>query len=82
MTIDPAVLIAFVTALGGLVLLVYRSLVSGAIHPRNLVPREDYEALLEVNDELLVALSGQTQAVKDVGTLVERVITKLNGSQP
>lgn len=82
MTIDPAVLIAFVTALGGLVLLVYRSLVSGSIHPRNLVPREDYEALLEVNDELLVALSGQTQAVKDVGTLVERVITKLNGSQP
>lgn len=71
MTIDPAILIALITALGGLLLFTVRLFLTGAVLPRNAVPREDYDAQKAINKTLVEAIPPLTDAVKQLVATVE-----------
>lgn len=63
MTIEPAVLIGAISALGGLLFVIMRLFLTGAILPRNAVTREDYEAVRDINASLVAAIPALTEAV-------------------
>lgn len=80
MIIDPAILIAFLTALLGILGLVFRAFMSGDLHPRSTVPRDDYEALRAINADFPEAVSRVAEAVKKLAATVEVVAVADNGS--
>ena len=73
MTIDPAIVIAFLTALLGLLGLVFRAFMSGDLHPRTTVPRADYEALRAINADYPEAIAVVAEAVKKLAASIEHV---------
>lgn len=72
-TIDPAVLIAAIAALGGLLIGVFRLFLTGALMPRSVVPREDYEALRQINASYAERFGQVIDAVKGLSAAVDRV---------
>ena len=73
MTLDPAVVIAAISALGALLILMFRLFLTGAIHPRNMVPREDYEAQVAITASYAAKFGEQTEVVKASSTTVEKL---------
>lgn len=70
MTIDPAIVIGFITAILALLGLVLRGFMSGDLHPRSTVPRSDYEALRAIN-------AGYPEAIAVVADAVEKLAVTL-----
>lgn len=73
MTIDPAIIIAFLTALLGLLGFVFRAFMSGALHPNATVPRADYDALRAINAEYPEAIGRVAEAVHKLAATLEHV---------
>lgn len=73
MTIDPAVVIGAIAAMGGLLLFIVRAFTSGSIHPRSTVPREDYDACVAVVKSYADQFGEQTAAVRALTRAVEKL---------
>lgn len=73
MTIDPAIIIAFLSALLALLGLVFRAFMSGALHPNATVPRADYEALRDIYADIPVAIEHVAGAVKKLAVTLGHV---------
>lgn len=78
MTIDPAVLIGAIGALGGLLVFIVRLFLTGALLARNVVTREDYDALKAVNATLVASIPALTDAVNKALATAE--IARKNGN--
>ena len=76
MTIDPAVLIAAIAALAGLLIGVFRLFLTGALMSRSVVPREDYEALRQINASYAERFGQVIDAVKGLSAVVARLAAK------
>ena len=76
MTIDPAVLIAAIAALAGLLIGVFRLFLTGAFMSRSVVPREDYEALRQINASYAERFGQVIDAVKGLSAVVDRLAAK------
>lgn len=72
MTIDPAVLIAAIAALAGLLIGVFRLFLTGALMSRTVVPREDYEKVLTINAGYADQFGQQSDAVKVLSAIVDK----------
>jgi hypothetical protein len=77
LTIEPAVVIGAIAAMGGLLLLVIRQFMSGTILSRTVVPREDYEAVLAINASYAEKFGEQTAAVGALTIVVNTALTRL-----
>lgn len=75
MLIDAAVVIAFITAMLGLIGLVLRMFIAGELLSKNVVRREAYERQTALVDSYAVKFAEQTQAVR---LLAESVATLTN----
>lgn len=64
MTLDPLAIVGAIGAMGTLLLVIFRAFATGAIMPRSVVPREDYEALLALNASYASGFATLTEAVK------------------
>lgn len=79
MNVDPVLVtaaIALLTAMGGMLLLVYRSFANGAIHPRSTIPREDYEAQVQIVAQYAERFGEQTKAVEKLIAAVEKLASR------
>lgn len=83
MTIDPLVVVGFIAAMVSLVGAIIRMFMTGAIHPRSTVPREDFDALVAINASYAVGMAARTEAVKGMAeamkgmaTTIERIVPK------
>jgi hypothetical protein len=85
MTLDPTIVaaaLALLAAMGGLLMLVFRSFASGSLHPRSTVPREDYEALRAINATYPVAIRSLVRAVKKLAVSVDRIAASNGKERP
>lgn len=82
MTIDPLIVVGAFTAIGGLLLAIIRMFMTGAIHPRSTVPREDYEASLAVNASYATQMPAQTDAVKGMAEAVKNMAATVDRTMP
>lgn len=76
MTVDPIIVaaaIGLMTAMGGLLLLVYRSFANGSLHPKATVPREDYDAQVAIVKSYADRFGEQTVAVTRLVKAVEKL---------
>lgn len=87
MTIDPLIVVGAFTAVGGLLLAIIRMFMTGAIHPRSTVPREDYDASLAVIASYAAqkatdtdAQKGMAEALKNMAATIDRVLPR-NGAK-
>ena len=74
MVIEPAVVIAFIAALLGLLGFILREAIAGNLtNPNKVVPRADYEALLAINADYPEAIEKVAQTIKKLATTVDHV---------
>ena len=64
MTIEPAIIVAFMAALLGLLGLVLRMFIAGDLLSKNVVRREAYDRQLGIVDSYTAKFTEQTEAVK------------------
>ncbi|MDP9143883.1 MAG: hypothetical protein M3N43_04160 [Actinomycetota bacterium] len=76
MTIDPAIVIGAIGAMGALLLFIVRAFATGAILPRSTVPREDYDACVAVVKSYADRFGEQTEAVRALTGSVEKLATR------
>lgn len=77
MTIDPAIIIAFITAILALLGLFLRAFASGDLLSKNVVPRDDYEALRAINASYPEAMNKIAEAVRTLAASVD--VMRRNG---
>lgn len=82
MQIDPAVVIAFIGSILGLLGLTYRAFASGGLHPRTTVPREDYERVIAINEGYATKFGEQTVAIAGLARTVETLAVKVGATAP
>lgn len=80
MVIDPAIVIAFIAALLGLLGLVLRMFINGALLSKAVVPREDYEALRAINAEYPEAIERVADAVNKLAASLKVVADEKHGT--
>lgn len=73
MTLDPLAVIGAIAAMGTLLLFIVRAFATGAIMPRSVVPREDYEAMQAVVASYAPAVAALTEAVKGQSESVKKL---------
>lgn len=73
MTIDPAVLVAFIGTILGLLGVVIRQFMAGNLLSRTVVPREDYDRVVAINEGYAARFGEQTEAVKTLAVAVDRL---------
>ncbi len=79
MVVDPIIVaaaIGLMTAMGGLLMLVYRSFANGSLHPKATVPREDYDAQVAIVAKYADRFGEQTEAVKALVQAVEKMASR------
>ena len=72
MTLDPLAVVGAIAAMGTLLLFIVRAFLTGAIMPRSVVPREDYEALQAVNASYAAGFATLTEAVNRLADRIPR----------
>ena len=77
MIIDPAIIIAFITAVLALLGLILRLFISGQLMSRNVVPREDFERVLAINEGYAAKFGEQTATVAGFGKTMEKLVEQL-----
>lgn len=76
MTVEPAVLIAAIAALGGLLVVIVRLFLTGAILPRSAVPREDYDSVVVINASYAGKFGEQTEAIRVLSAAVAGLVSR------
>jgi hypothetical protein len=71
--VDPVIVtaaIALLTAMGGLLLVMYRAFMSGELHPKNTVPRETFDKVVAINETYATRFEEQTKAIAELAALM------------
>ena len=82
MQIEPAVLIAFIGSILGLMGLFIRAIMAGDLHPRSVVPREDYEKRGAIADSYAEKFGEQTDAIRALTAVVQDIAQQQRGRVP
>lgn len=77
MTIEPAVLIAFIAAILGLLGLFFRMFASGDLLSKNVVLRSDYDRVVTINEGYAGKFGEQTAAVAGLATTIDKLVTTI-----
>lgn len=74
MTLDPLVVIAFITALLSLLGVILRAAIAGDLtNPSKVVPRADYDALMAINADYPEAIEKVADTFTKLASAIEHV---------
>lgn len=71
MEIDVALVVAAIAALGGLLLEILRRFAKGDLLSRNVVPREDYDRIVSINESYAAKFGEQTTAITTLAAALD-----------
>lgn len=73
MTIDPAIVIAFIGSILALLGFFLRAFANGDLLSKNVVRRDDYERVLTINEGYATKFGEQTESIKILATAVDKL---------
>jgi hypothetical protein len=82
MQVAAELLIAFISAMLALLALILRLFVTGALHPRETVPREDYERVITINEGYAAKFGEQTESIRTLAGTVEKLVDRVGPGSP